>query len=239
MDLTVKDVANLLHVSETTIQEWIANKNIPNYRIQNQHFFCLDEIQKWVVSHKHQLPKNSSFFNSTQEETEGTNPIKENKKKSGTRQFSFFRALHKGDILQNVPGKTKEDVIRTAMKTIAKNLNVDADVMTELLLERESLMATALNNGIGVPHTRDSLLNGHQDAVFIVFPETPLDYGALDEKPVHTLFFLFACEDKRHLHLLAKIAHFSSSQECLDFLQERPEKDRLLSYVQNWESHLQ
>lgn len=231
MDLTVKDVANLLHVQEGMIHKWIEDHIIPNYRVKDQYFFSLDEIQKWVVAHKHQLPSDVTLFNDVKE-------MEVEKKRPGTRQYSLFRALHKGDILYRVPGETKEEVIRTAMKRIAKVLHVDAEIMTELLLERESLMATALNSGIGVPHTRDSLLNGHQDAVFVVFPETPLDYGALDNQPVHTLFFLFACEDKRHLHLLAKIAHFSSFDNALELLQQKPEKERLLAYVQEWETKI-
>jgi PTS system nitrogen regulatory IIA component len=124
------------------------------------------------------------------------------------------------------------------MKKVAKVLHVDAEVMTDLLLDRENLMPTALNNGIAVPHTRDSLLNAHHDAVVVVFLDEPLEYGALDGKPVHTLFFLFACEDKRHLHLLAKIAHLSSQPHVLEFFQTKPSKERLLSFIKEWESQI-
>jgi len=41
--------------------------------------------------------------------------------------------------------------------------------------------------------------------IFVVFPKDPIEYGALDGQAVHTLFFLFACSDKAHLHLLSKI----------------------------------
>jgi nitrogen PTS system EIIA component len=122
---------------------------------------------------------------------------------------------------------------------IAKDLNLDADVITELLLEREALQPTSLNHGIGIPHTRDFLLNEHQDVVTIAFPEKPIAYGALDGKPVDTLFFLFACDDKRHLHLLAKIAHLSSHAHTLELLQSKPSKEKLLEYVKNWESQIQ
>src|SRR5207244_3368095 len=104
------------------------------------------------------------------------------------------------------PGKTKEDVIRHATKAIADKMALDAEVLTDLLLDRERHQPTSLGHGIGIPHTRDFLLNNSQDVVSVVFPEHPLDYGAPDGQPVHTLFFLFASDDKKHLHLLAKIA---------------------------------
>ena len=113
---------------------------------------------------------------------------------------------------------------------------MDPSVMSDLLLDREKLMPTALNNGIAVPHTRDFLLKGPTDVVVVVSPKEPIDWGALDENPVHTLFFFFACDDKRHLHLLAKLAHLSSNEEALELIRSKPEKKELLEYIKEWES---
>jgi PTS system nitrogen regulatory IIA component len=237
MDLKIKDVADLLNVSEKTIRRWISDGKIPAYRINHQYRFSRTEIENWVISHKLDKTAEGSPFSENQRLK---NPILSSgdKTKGGIKQFNLFRSIHKGGILHQVPGKTKEEVIRTTMRMVAKDLHVDSDVMTDLLLDRENLMPTALNNGIGVPHTRDSLLNSHQDVVFVVFPEEPLHYGALDGNPVHTLFFLFACEDKRHLHLLAKIAHLSSHPESLALLQTKPSKEQLLSFIREWEGQI-
>ena len=99
-------------------------------------------------------------------------------------------------------------------------------------------MPTALSNGVGVPHTRDFLLQESYDVIAVVFPRKPIEYGALDGKPVNTLFFLFACDDKRHLHLLAKLAHLSSKAENLSFMKKHPSKPELLDYIKNWEANL-
>lgn len=236
MDLKIKDVADLLNVSETTIRRWVADGKIPNYRINQYYYFSRTEIENWVISHQLVKTHGSSPF-TNKEEKKSTSPSKASAK-GGSKQFSLFRAVHKGDVLHCVPGQTKEEVIRTTMKMVAKKLHVDADVMTDLLLDREQMMPTALNNGIGVPHTRDSLLNGHHDAVIVVFPQENLDYGALDNLPVHTLFFLFACEDKRHLHLLAKIAHLSNQSQTLEFFKSKPSKEDLLAHLKVWESQI-
>ena len=74
---------------------------------------------------------------------------------------------------------------------MSKHLNLDADGISQLLLDREKLQPTSLNNGIGIPHTRDFLLNAHDDIVLVAYPEKPIPYGALDGQPVHTLFFPF------------------------------------------------
>lgn len=155
-----------------------------------------------------------------------------------TEVRSLYRAIHKGGVIFNVEGDSKETVIRNATGKIAPQLNIDAEVISELLLDREKMQPTALNRGIGVPHTRDFLLNTPHDTVTVVFPEHVIDYGALDNKPVHTLFFLFASQDKQHLHLLAKIAHLCSQPETITLLQTKPAKEKLLEYVKNWEASI-
>lgn len=239
MDLKIKDVAELLNVSESTIRRWISEGKIPTYRINQHYYFSRTEIENWVISHKLDKMADgvSPFMRSKEAEYLSVNPPHP-RTTGGSKQFSLFRAIHKGDVLHHMKGKTKEEIIRTTMRKIAKALHVDAEVMTDLLLDRENLMPTALNNGIAVPHTRDSLLDGHHDAVVVVFLDEPLEYGALDGQTVHTLFFLFACEDKRHLHLLAKIAHLSSQPHIREFFQTQPSKEQLLPFIKEWESQI-
>lgn len=236
MDLEIKDVADLLNVSERTIKEWINQGTIPNYRIDQHYYFSRTEIENWVISHKLDKTHGISPFIKSKE-PEIILPASQLGRRNGNKQFSLFRAIHKGDVLHDIIGKTKEEIIRKVMKKSARLINTDADVMTDLLLDREQLMPTALNNGIAVPHTRDSL-HAHHDTVIVVFLDYPLNYGALDEKPVHTLFFLFASDDKRHLHLLAKIAHLSSQPEALEFFRSKPSKDQLLAFIKEWEAKI-
>ncbi len=224
MDLKLKDVADLLNVSETTIRRWVQENQIPHYRLNQELRFSRNEIEPWVFSCTQGKESISPFHSE-----EGTEHL-------GTQQFGFYRALYRGDLYLGVEGKTKETLVRASVQHIASHLRLDAEMVSELLLDRERLMPTALSHGIAVPHTRDFLLKGSFDAVAVVFPKEPIEYGALDGKPVHTLFFLFACDDRRHLHLLAKIAHFCSDAAHLAFLQGRPRREVLLEYVKRWEA---
>lgn len=242
MDLKIKDLADLLNLSESTIRRWISEGKIPTYRINQHYYFSRTEIENWMISHKlDKTAESVSPFSKNKEKespSAAATPQISSRPTGGSKQFSLFRAIHKGDVLHHIKGKSKEEIIRTTMRKIAKQLHLDAEVMTDLLLDRENLMPTALNNGIAVPHTRDSLLHDHHDAVAVVFLEEPLEYGALDGQPVHTLFFLFACEDKRHLHLLAKIAHLSSQSHVREFFKTQPSKEQLLALIKEWESQI-
>lgn len=226
MDLTTKDVAGLLNVSESTINQWIAEGSIPCYRVADQYRFSRLEIEDWVLGKQ----SGDSPFNSGDEEVESA---------GGSQQYSLFRAIHKGGVLHRVAGNVKEKVISNAVEVIAKDLDLDCNVLSEMLIDRENLQPTALGHGIGLPHTRDAFFNAKHDRVVVCFPEKPIeDYGALDGEPVHTLFFLFASNDKRHLHLLAKIAHLANKPETLELLRNKPNKVKLLSYIKEWESQI-
>lgn len=237
MDLKIKDVADLLHLSETTIRRWLVDGKIPAYRINHQYRFSRIEIEDWMMKHKlrnsHEeaVPFNDPLFQ--EEQSLSSRTIK--RSPTGRKQFSLYRAIHLGGVFYGIPGDTKEMIISNTLKLLAKPLGLDADVLADLFLDREGLMPTALNNGIGVPHTREALLKSHQDAVAVVFLEKPISYGALDGQPVHTLFFLLASEDKSHLHLLAKIAHLSSQDASLNLFKQHPSKTQLLEYVKEWE----
>lgn len=236
MDLKIKDVAELLNVSEKTIRRWLSAGKIPAYNINGQYRFSRTEIEQWVMNHKLGKTFGKSPFTPQQLEK---NPLAEKAQTlKGATQYSLYRALHHGSIYYHIPGKTKQEVIHHTMQQLAEKLELDPDVLTELLLDREEMMPTALNNGIGVPHTRDFLLDGQNDVVVLAFLENPIEYGALDGKRVELLFFLFASDDKRHLNLLAKIAHLSSDAQSLQFLLSKPDKNSLLTYIKDWEGKI-
>jgi len=242
MDLKIKDVAELLNVSEKTIRRWLTDGKIPAYRLNSQYRFSRIEIENWVMSCK--LSKDvtsplgfSESLASTSQEAPSEDYEANAETKIGLQQFSLYRAIHKGGVLR-AAASSKQEIISNTVKQSAKILGCDADILTDLLLDREKLMPTALNHGVAVPHTREFVFKGPFDVVIVVFPEKPIEYGALDGLPVHTLFFLFASGDKHHLHLLAKIAHLSSNQEMLQFLKTRPDKPIFLERLQEWEASL-
>ncbi|MBM3197769.1 MAG: helix-turn-helix domain-containing protein [Chlamydiae bacterium] len=226
MDLKIEDVSELLRVSEATIRRWVKNKQIPSYKLNQQHRFNRLEIENWML--------HSPIFKEKDKEEESTFST-DASGRVGSQQFGLFRAIHNGDVLVNVPGKTKQEVICNVAQVAAIKLALDPDLVTELLLDRENLLSTALNHGIAVPHPRELIAKGVVDRIIVAFPEAPIDFGAMDGIPVHTLFFLFSSQDKRHLHLLAKIAYLSSQPKALEFLSLKPSKEECLTFIKSWE----
>ena len=235
MDLKIKDVAELLNVSETTIRRWLSEGKIPAYRINHQFRFSRSEIEDWVMSCK----MDSKIAQGTDSKVLlQSDNVKNIVSRAGTRQFSLYRALHHGDVLCEIEGDTKEEVIKNTVEKISGRLNVDSEVLSMLLLDRERLMPTSLNYGLAVPHTRDFYIKESYDMIITVYPKAPIEYGALDGNPVHVMFFLFACEDKRHLNLLAKLAHLVNEEKTRDYLQTKPDKSNLLKYIKDFETKI-
>ncbi|MBI5273910.1 MAG: PTS sugar transporter subunit IIA [Chlamydiales bacterium] len=237
MDLKIPDVAQLLGVSETTIRRWLAEGKIPAYRLHHQYRFSRPEIENWMMSCKI-TQKEKIFRFLEKEEPKHQNIENTTVVAQGWQTFSLYRSLHKGGIIFNSTATTKEELIKETTKEIAQKFHLDEDVIVDLLLDRERLMPTALNQGFAVPHTRDFLLKDGFDAVIIVFPKNPIDWGALDGMLVHTVFFLFACDDKHHLNLLAKLAHLSSDENIVHFLKNQPDQKMILEYIRGWELSL-
>lgn len=222
MDLTVEDVAQILHLSEHSVEKLAKESRIPAYQLQNHFRFDRIEIEQWMMEH-HQ-----AIFDDEETDALPTSP--------GWNQFALLRAIHRGGISEDRGGDDKAAIIKRVMENLSTQHHFDAEVVTSLLFDREKLMPTSLARGVAVPHTRDFLMEGPYDIIHLVYLQEPIDWGALDEEPVHTLFFLFACDDKRHLHLLAKIAHLVSQSSLIERLKQRPAASLLLDELRTWES---
>jgi PTS system nitrogen regulatory IIA component len=76
-----------------------------------------------------------------------------------------------------------------------------------VLRARENLGSTAVGDGVAIPHPRHPLvLHVSRPSITLGFLETPVDFGALDGKPVDTLFVILSPTVRAHLHLLAVLA---------------------------------
>ena len=105
------------------------------------------------------------------------------------------------------------------VQTLSSSQKLDREALLKALLSREEMMSTAIGNGIAIPHVRlfDSM-SLQEDIVVVAYLFEPVDWVAPDGKPVHTLFFVLAADETRHLQILAEIAQLASDEDFVDFL---------------------
>jgi PTS system nitrogen regulatory IIA component len=93
------------------------------------------------------------------------------------------------------------------------------DVYAAALRERERLMSTGVGEGVAIPHARHDInrLFRQPTGVFLRLAE-PIDFGAVDGRPVDLVFAVAAPSDSSHLSTLAavmKLARDSGVRERL------------------------
>ena len=97
--------------------------------------------------------------------------------------------------------------------------------------ERERLGSTGVGTGVALPHARiDGLERVH--AVFARL-ETPIDYDAIDERPVDLVALLIAPTDAggAHLRALAKVSRMLRREDMRQRLRAAPNAESLYTIL--------
>lgn len=229
MDLTVKELAKLLNISQHTVEQWSGEGKMPSYEIQGQMLFNPLEVEDWIV--KQAFNPQSLFTKPEQFECL-------DQAHKGMNRYLLYRAIYRGGVQDGLKGSTQEDVLLESVQALAKKHPVNPEQLHQLLMERENMMSTGVGHGIAIPHTREYHFSEHYDVVQVCYLDNPIDFNALDGKPVDVLFVLLASDDRRHLKLLSKIAHLINDEKIRTLIQERAPWEKLLENILQWEDKL-
>ena len=101
----------------------------------------------------------------------------------------------------------KKDAITELVQVLADAKEVkDSQVLLNSVLEREATRTTGIGNGLAIPHGKCS---GTGDLVMAVGKAgTPIDFQAIDGRPVTLIWLLSSPRDMTgpHIHALARIS---------------------------------
>ena len=221
MQLTVRDVASLLKVSERTIYRWIKEGSIPAYRISEQYRFHRAELLEWATARR--IGVSVDLF----EEAED----------ASVRMPSLSESLLAGGIVYRIAGADKESVLRAAVGSMRLPDEVDREHLLRVLVAREAMASTAIGDGIAIPHVRNPIvLHVPRSMVTLCFLERPVDFGALDGKPVHCLFTMVSPTVRAHLHLLSRLAFALRDAGFLEIVRRQGLRDQILDELRRVES---
>lgn len=110
--------------------------------------------------------------------------------------------------------KDKDELLKNAVKLICRSgiINNEKEYLNSVL-KREKESTTGVGNGIAIPHGRCKAVDKAGLAAIVL--NKPVEYEALDNKPVELLFLIAAPEDKGNVHLeiLSKLAMMLMDQE--------------------------
>jgi PTS system nitrogen regulatory IIA component len=223
MQLSVKDVAKLLNVTDKTIYRWIKQESIPAYRINEQCRFNRAEIIEWATSRR--IPLSSDILT----ESDGSKiPLP-----------SLVDTVKTGGIVYRLGGMDKPTVLRNVVDVMHLPEEVDREFLYQVLLARENLGSTGIGDGIAIPHVRNPIvLHITKPTITLCFLEHPINFGAIDGEPVDTLFTLISPTVRAHLHLLSRLGFVLQNPAFKEALKKQLLRDRVLEELARAESTL-
>jgi fructose-specific phosphotransferase system IIA component len=103
--------------------------------------------------------------------------------------------------------KVKTDAIGELVELLAANGELtDPKKVLEAVLDREATRTTGIGNGLAIPHGK---CTGTDHLVMAIGrPASPIDFQAIDGRPVNLIWLLSSPPDKTgpHIHALARIS---------------------------------
>jgi PTS system nitrogen regulatory IIA component len=212
MQIDVKEAARLLGVSEKTIYRWVKKGDLPSSRINDIYRFNRAEILEWATARR--VGVAPDLFGTT----------------DGGPLPGLEDAIRAGGIHYRVSGGSRNEALAAIVDLMKLPQEVDREHLFEVLVARESLGSTGLGGGIAIPHVRNPIvLHIPRPTITVCFLETAVDFGAIDGKPVHTLFALVSPTVRAHLHLLSRLTYGLRLPSFRDPVERQAARDALLA----------
>lgn len=222
MKLTVRDAARLLSVPEEQVYRWISSGELPAHEINEQWRLNRAELLEWATTRG--IPVSPHLFVWDDE---------------GAELPTVTAALARGGVQRGVAGSSKEETLRAVVAGLPLPDDVDRELLLAILLSREALGSTAIGDGIAIPHVRNPIvLSVAQPLISVSFLARPIEFGAVDGKPVNVLFTLVTPTVRTHLHLLSRLAHLLRDARFREAVRAEADRESLLALAERVEAEV-
>lgn len=223
MQLTIRDLTRLLNASEATVTRWIKQRGLPAQQVGWQYRINRGDLLEWAMANNVQV--SLDLFDNLETDEE---PIP-----------FLSEALDAGGIHYNLQDTSKDRALRALVQVLPVPDGVDRELLLRLFLAREASASTAIGDGIAIPHVRNPIvLQVASPAVTLAFLSTPVDFGALDGKPVHVLFSIISPTNRCHLQLLSRVSFCLHDKKLRHAVIRQAPREEILREVRRVESGL-
>jgi nitrogen PTS system EIIA component len=223
MKLTITEVAKCLRLPVSTVERWIRQGRIPIQKTGNDYIFNESTLEKWAAIYK--LPF--------------ALPEKVNATPQPARMDNLLPSMKRGGLLYDIKGDDVDTVLKNAVENIHYLSHSIKEILYTNLLERERLTSTGVGKGVAVPHPNNPLNDKIKNAVISTcFLEKPVDFKAVDGRPVFVMFILLSPSTKIHLHLLSRLSFCIREDAFVEFLKTTPDSTAFFSNIVDFENRL-
>ncbi|MFO0983070.1 MAG: PTS sugar transporter subunit IIA [Planctomycetota bacterium] len=222
MRLGVREVAERLGVSEDQIFEWVKRHDLPATQVDGQFRFSPSAVYEWASAKGIPVPGN--LFDD---------------EPAGLEGLVLARALRAGGVMSGLKGSDKRSVLESVVARLNLPPHADREVILQMLLAREKMGSTGIGEGFAVPHVRNPIvLRVAEPLVTLFLLDRPIDFGAGDQHPVHSLFLSITPTTRSHLVILARLGGVLQDATVRAAIKERATPEKILDAIERAEANL-
>lgn len=144
--------------------------------------------------------------------------------------------LTPGRIRIPLEGQTKDDLLSELVDVVADNGSAaDRDDVLRAVREREAVLSTGIGHGVAIPHGKSAALTELRMAAGRA--AGPVDFDALDGKPVSLFFLLVGPESAAgpHIKALSRISRLVRKDDVRERLIAAKNADEFLTALREAE----
>ncbi|CAH8226081.1 PTS IIA-like nitrogen regulatory protein PtsN [Vibrio aestuarianus] len=128
---------------------------------------------------------------------------------------------------------SKKRALEIISEIAAEHSGQSSTELFECMLSREKMGSTGIGNGIAIPHAR---MTASDNAIAVLLQcDTPIEFDAIDNRPVDLLFALLVPKDqcKEHLKTLSCMAERLNDKQVLKQLRSAQSDQELYDIMTN------
>ena len=217
MQLTLRDAAKHMGVSETTARRWIAERALPVHEVNERLYLNSVELWEWAVEHG--VPVSRDLLDHARR---APDPVP-----------AMSALLRAGGIFYDVGGATKHDVLREFVARLPLPAGQDRATLLSVLEAREEMGSTGIGGGIAIPHVRQPIVLAVEDPfVTLCLLRHAVEFGAIDGQPVHALFMVVSPTVPAHLRILAQLGFLMRDDMLRDMLRRRAPAEEIIGRIE-------
>jgi nitrogen PTS system EIIA component len=218
MQITVRDAARYLSVSEATIRQWVRRRGLPAHQVNDR--LHLNAIEVWEWAMENGVTASRSLLDQARGNREEVAPL--------------AQLLRTGGIHRDVPGTDRTGVLREVVARLPLPPDADREFLLAVLEAREAMGSTGVGDGIAIPHVRNPILSPTAEPfVTLCLLRTAVEFDAVDGLPVHSLFTVVSPSVPTHLRVLAQLGFVLRDPELRAMLGRRSEAPEILARIES------
>jgi PTS system nitrogen regulatory IIA component len=217
MQLTLRQAASYLGVSDRTARRWITERGLPVHEVSERLYLNAIELWEWAVENGVEVSR--SLLERARRAPDEVPPMSE--------------LLRAGGIFHDIEAKGKRDALREFVDRLPLPPTQDRKTLLAVLEAREALGSTGIGDGIAIPHVRNPIVL-HIDQPFVTLGllHHPVDFEALDGQPVHALFMVVSPTVPVHLRILAQLGFLLRDATLREMLRARASAAGIIERVE-------